>query len=255
MATRASLCLLASLIVTTSACINAKGEGQVAFLRAGLDSEFPEPVPAVESGHPMPSPVARAETVPASVPIGVESVASEPAASPPVASEDADGARPTIRVVGPPKGARAAGQQDRIEMTVPGPEEASQKTAKGDRSAKDEFARAASLVQGRDYDRAIEALGTFVIRWPDDPAVEAAMYWRGEAYAAKGELLSAIDAFEAALARFPDGPKAPDSLLALAACSDKLGNHGRSQAYLERLARDFPKSDAARRAPHVPKPS
>ena len=97
--------------------------------------------------------------------------------------------------------------------------------------------------------QALEAFAAFLVKWPDHPNADNAMYWRGESYYAKGEYARAAEEFEGATLRFPLGNKVPDCLLKLGLCQRKLGNEEKAKAYFERLAREFPRSEAARRLP------
>ena len=99
------------------------------------------------------------------------------------------------------------------------------------------------------WSRALEALAGFMVRWPDHPYVENALYWRGEVYFARGEHLRAAEQFEAVLARFGGGNKAPDALLKIGMCHDRLGSADRAKEYWERLRRDYPRSDAVMKIP------
>jgi tol-pal system protein YbgF len=154
----------------------------------------------------------------------------------PVAGDEApDTSRePVVRVVGGGK---------HVELTVV------TDTAPPASEAQREYDRALAFVNGHDYDHGIEALGAFLARYPDDGHAEAALYWKAECYLAKGEFGEAADEFEATLARFPKGSKTADCLFALGSCADRLGNREKSKAYYERLTREYPKSDAARRLP------
>ncbi len=75
------------------------------------------------------------------------------------------------------------------------------------------------------------------------------MYWRGEAYFAQGDYVRAVEQFDGVIARFPLGGKTPDALLKLGICQQKLGNPQKAQTYFEKLGREWPRSDAARRIP------
>ena len=70
--------------------------------------------------------------------------------------------------------------------------------------------------------------------------------------AAKAELARAwrrSEHYEAVVARFPQGAKAPDALLRLAMIQKKRGANDKARELINRLQSDFPQSDAARRAP------
>ncbi len=120
-----------------------------------------------------------------------------------------------------------------------------------DPDAKKAYDAAIGLVNGRQYDRAQEALSAFLLRWPDHPYAENALYWRGESYYARGEYLRAAEQFESVLTRAGSGNKAPDALLKIGMCHDRLGATERAKEYWERLRRDYPRSDAAKRIPAV----
>jgi tol-pal system protein YbgF len=121
-----------------------------------------------------------------------------------------------------------------------------------DPEAKRTYERGLAQVQGKQPDKGLETLAGFLVKWPDHPYAENAMYWRGEAYYAKGDYAKAAEQFEAVLSRFGGGSKAPDALLKLGMCQDKLGAAARAQEYWDRLKNEYPKSDAARHVPAAP---
>lgn len=163
-------------------------------------------------------------------------------------------ARPEIRLYGSggPPGRSLRGKTAR-EMRVEPADEA--RTDDGSRpsimdpEAKRIYESALSLVNSKQYERALESFSVFVARWPDHPYVENALYWRGEAYFARGEFLRAAEQFEAVLARFGGGRKGPDALLKIGMCHDRLGAPERAKQAWDRLRRDFPRSDAATKIP------
>lgn len=123
-----------------------------------------------------------------------------------------------------------------------------------DPDAKRAYEAALAKVQGKQYERGLEGLNAFLVRWPDHPYAENAMYWRGEAYFAQGEYLRAAEQFEAVLARFTAGHKSPDALLKLGMCHDRLGATSRAREYWDRLKNEYPRSDAAKRIPALGSP-
>jgi tol-pal system protein YbgF len=108
---------------------------------------------------------------------------------------------------------------------------------------------ALGLVNSHQYDRALDAFAAFLVRFPDHPNADNAMYWRGESYYAKGEYARAAEELEGAILRFPLGNKVPDCLLKLGICQQKLGSQEKARSYFDRLTHDFPRSEAARRIP------
>lgn len=197
-------------------------------------------------------------------------VAAKPAAPSPVRTVqigDADepresddpndpNARPEIRLQGQPgaaarpvrgktvtRGSREARVEPSDDLKVDSP-----RPSALDPEAKKSYEAALGLVNSKQYDRALEALAAFLVRWPDHPYAENAMYWRGECYFARGEYLRAAEQFEAVLARF-NGNKAPDALLKIGICHDRLGSSDRAKEYWDRLRRDYSRSDAVKKIP------
>src|SRR5260221_11371122 len=104
-----------------------------------------------------------------------------------------------------------------------------------------------SLVNGRQFDKALDSLAAFLVRWPDHPYANNAMFWRGECYFAKGDYRRASEQFEGVIARFPAGSKVPDALLKLGMSQQKLGDPVKAKESFERLTELFPQSEAAKR--------
>jgi tol-pal system protein YbgF len=157
--------------------------------------------------------------------------------------------RPKIRVFGSPRASgRNRGGDDQVEQVSSDDSTGSAL----DPEAKRAYDAALSLVNARQYGPGLEALTAFLVKWPDHPYVDHAMYWRGECYFAQGDFAHALEQFEGVLARFPAGMKAPDALLKLGMCHQKLGHSAQARASFDRLVQDYPQSDAARHAPAPP---
>jgi tol-pal system protein YbgF len=178
---------------------------------------------------------------------------------------DAPTARPEIRLEGnhvatPRSGSRSRARRSDDDALRPaasgasgasGPSGGSADASRPsvlDPEAKRAYEDAHALVDAKRYDRALEALTAFLTRYPDHPYAENATYWKGECYFAKGDYLRAAEQFEAVLTHY-SGNKAPDALLKMGMAHDRLGAPDRARAYWERLRRDYPRSDAARRIP------
>lgn len=172
--------------------------------------------------------------------------------------------RPVIKVHGA-GGKRGRGGSDVVEQTLPdegatapatqpsGPQSTARPSAL-DPEARRAYDQALSLVNARNYAGALDAFATFLVRWPDHPYADNATYWRGECYFAQGEFARAAEQFEGTIARFPLGNKVPDAWLKLGMCQQKLGNATKARAAFDRLEREYPKSDAARRIPRTENP-
>jgi tol-pal system protein YbgF len=157
--------------------------------------------------------------------------------------------RPTIRVLGTPRAGRGAWRDDQTQVADDG--SGSPRSSALDPQAKPAYDAAFALVRARQYDQALDALASFLVKWPDHPYADNAMYWRGECYFAKGDYLHAAEQFEGTVSRFPAGAKAPDALLKLGISHQKLGNPVKAKECFDRLAQSYPQSDAARHIPVV----
>jgi tol-pal system protein YbgF len=112
--------------------------------------------------------------------------------------------------------------------------------------AKRDYDSALAQVKGKQYDPAIATLSAFLVRYPDHPNANNAMYWRGECFYAKGDYTRAAEEFEGLVARFPLGLKVPDALLKLGMSQQKLGQNDRADRTFAQLRERYPKSPAAR---------
>jgi len=218
--------------------------------RDRADELAPEPVvadpgaPAVPPGGPVP--------VPVTLGVGEEQEWED--------APDADdpSPRPAIRVFGAARpGGRWRGD-DRVEESSP-PDEGATSPASPpsalDPEAKRAYDAALSLVTARQYDKALDSLAAFLLKWPDHPYADNAMYWRGECYFARGDYVHASEQFEGVISRFPAGNKAPDALLKLGICRQKLGDPNGAREMFVRLTQLYPRSEAARRIPTVTVPA
>jgi tol-pal system protein YbgF len=147
--------------------------------------------------------------------------------------------RPIVQETGAPsaKRARSGSRSDGAISGALSPE------------AKRGYEAALVLVRSKQYDKALDALTTFLVRYPDHPYVENATYWRGECFYAKGEYARAAEQFEGVMARFPYGNKAPDALLKLGLCQQRLGSQEQAQKTFGELRDRYPKSEAVRQIP------
>lgn len=208
---------------------------------AAADERSPRsPAPAARAAAPAPARV---------VQLG------EPSDADPADPNDPS-ARPDIRVTGSPGAATSrprsskTGGRARIEESDPqGLRGDAPRASALDPDAKKAYETALAQVQAKQLDRGLEGLNAFLVRWPDHPYAENALYWRGEAYFAQGEYLRAAEQFDAVLARFGSGSKGPDALLKLGMCHDRLGASQRAREYWDRLKNEYPRSDAAKRIP------
>jgi tol-pal system protein YbgF len=159
--------------------------------------------------------------------------------------------RPTIRVVGSGRASRA----DAESVTDTAPPDAPAKPSALDPNAKHDYEAALSLVQSKQYDAALDALAAFLVKYPDHPYADNALFWRGECYYARGDYLHAAEQFEGVVTRFSAGNKAPDAMLKFGLSRMKLGDPVKAKEIFDRLAQTYPQSDAAHRIPTVRVPA
>ncbi len=164
--------------------------------------------------------------------------------------------RPSIRVFGSARGTgRNAHMEDQVEESAPDDRGNAPAPNSLAPEAKKTYDAAMSLVNAKRYDQALDALAAFLVKWPDHPYADNAMYWRGECYFARGDFAKAADQFEGVTKRFPTGDKVPDALLGLCMSEDKLGQAARAKDCFDRLAQQYPDSDAAHHVPSLRAPS
>lgn len=159
--------------------------------------------------------------------------------------------RPTIRIIGSPHPGRNGWREDQVDSSNVDDGTQPPRQSALDPAAKPAYEAALALVGARQYDRALDALAAFLVKYPDHPYADNAMYWRGECYFAKGDYLHAAEQFEGTVTRFPAGNKAPDALLKLGMSHQKLGNPVKAKECFDRLAQTYPQSEAVRHIPPV----
>ncbi len=162
--------------------------------------------------------------------------------------------RPTIRLSGTTRGSgrNAWRSDDGNDQAASDPLMASPPHAHPlDPEAKRAYDAAYSLVSARRFEEALDALAAFLVKWPDHPYANNAMYWRGECYFARADYQRAAEQFDGVLRRYPAGNKAPDALLKLGMSQQKLGNATKAKESFERLVQQFPGTVAARHIPSL----
>jgi len=112
--------------------------------------------------------------------------------------------------------------------------------------ARRDYDAALALVKAKQHEKAIDGLSAFLVRYPDHPYANNAMYWRGECFYAKGDYARAAQEFEGLIARFPVGTKVPDAMLKLGMTQNKLGQNDRAEKTFAQLRERYPNSQAAR---------
>lgn len=110
------------------------------------------------------------------------------------------------------------------------------------------YQQAYHFVQNKDYNGATLAFKSLIKSFPEGKYTPNAHYWLGEIYMTKGDLQLAYDAFDSVFKKYPDHPKAADSLLKLGYVEYAKGQWKRSQALLMQVKSQFPGSTSAQLA-------
>lgn len=249
--------VLLAAVLWVGGCARSAEEAQLDEMREALthvdDPSFGEKLTAHELGEIMkqqrPPQQGMARSQRTLRMDGSEEEVGQPAEVAGFEATDDPNPRPLLRVHGAPHSGEV------IEQTMPD-ENATQARPPQtpppsalDPEARKAYDAALALINSKQYTQALDAFAGFLLKYPDHPFASNAMFWRGEAYFAQGDYVRAAEQFDGVVARFPLGNKTPDALLKLGICQQKLQNPQKAQAYFDRLQRDWPRSDAARRIP------
>jgi tol-pal system protein YbgF len=110
------------------------------------------------------------------------------------------------------------------------------------------YKHASAALGRREHRTAVAGFRDFVDRFPDHDYADNAQYWLGEAFYDQADYQTALVEFRTVLKRFPAGNKAPDALLKIGFCLDKLGDTGAAGDALGQVVEIYPRTDAARLA-------
>ena len=110
------------------------------------------------------------------------------------------------------------------------------------------YAAALEQYQKREYGQAVLDFLDFIAKYPKHPLANNAQYWIGEAYYVQRDYRQATLEFRRVLDADPRGTKVPDALLKEGLCSLNLHQPGRAYELWRRILREYPDSEAARKA-------
>lgn len=100
------------------------------------------------------------------------------------------------------------------------------------------------LMEG-DYAAAQTALLQYLEFNPDAPDVGEMQYWLGESYFVRGGFADAADAYIASMRKAPQGGKAPDAMVRLAASLRELGKTAEACQVLGSFSSQYPNAGAS----------
>ncbi|MFQ6558553.1 tol-pal system protein YbgF [Pseudomonas sp. Lb2C1-1] len=104
------------------------------------------------------------------------------------------------------------------------------------------------LIKAKDFDKASQAFGAFLRKYPNSQYSGNAQYWLGEVNLAKGDLQGAGQAFAKVSQLYPKHAKVPDSLYKLADVERRLGHTDKVKGILQQVVAQYPGTSAAQLA-------
>lgn len=155
---------------------------------------------------------------------GVVAGAGAGASAPRAPAQSAPDEPSTPRGAAPPAGAPTSSQTATLPPKTP----------------REQYARAFSLLEKRNYQEAGDGFSEFLKANPNDPLADNARYWLGETYYARGEYARSAEIFLENYEKNKTGPKAPDTLLKLGLSLSGLDKKKEACASFRELNRAFP---------------
>lgn len=159
-----------------------------------------------------------------------------PAQVPQTAVAGAGAPTPLLSGAGTP----APGAPPRILGTIPAGAVPAAPPAAAPSSPQQQYEAALELYHQGNYPGAEKGFRAFVAQYPKDPLASNAAFWMGEGYFIRGKYQEAVGTFADALQKYPNGAKAPDTLLDLGKSLDKLGRGADACAVLGQIGAKFP---------------
>jgi len=117
-----------------------------------------------------------------------------------------------------------------------------------DPQEKQQFDDALGLLKGGEFDKAAQALGQFLRRFPASGYADSSRLWLANALYGKRDYKEAIAAYRAFVAAAPKHPKAPDALLAAANSQLESKDRAGARRTLDELVKTYPQSETAKAA-------
>lgn len=107
-----------------------------------------------------------------------------------------------------------------------------------------EYEAALDLFKANKFKEAAAAFAAFVAAHPEAQLTASAQFWLGNAWLAQRDCKKAAEAHGLLVSKWPNSPKAPDALLAVANCQQEMGNAGAARKTLEAMVAQYPDAPA-----------
>jgi tol-pal system protein YbgF len=110
------------------------------------------------------------------------------------------------------------------------------------------YRKAYEFLMKGDYGQSAPLFLSIIARFPEHELADNAQYWLGEIDYVQQKYRQALEGFRTVLERWPRGNKVPDAMLKMAYCHAELGEQAKARETLERVMKDYPWSDPAKKA-------
>lgn len=108
-----------------------------------------------------------------------------------------------------------------------------------------DYEAALNLFKANKIKEAAVAFDAFTKAHPDSTLAPNAQYWLGNAHYSLRDCKKAVDAHRIVVGKWPQHPKAPDSLINIATCQQELGDAKGAKLTFETVLSKYPDSSAA----------
>ncbi len=108
-----------------------------------------------------------------------------------------------------------------------------------------DFEQAVAIMRQAEFAAAAMAFGNFMRRYPESGYTPMALYWQGNAHYAVRAYKEALDVHGKLVERFPNHPRKPEAMLAMANSQAELKDNRAARRTLEQLIAAHPQSEAA----------
>jgi tol-pal system protein YbgF len=137
------------------------------------------------------------------------------------------------------------GVDDRIRKIEPQKVTIEDKEVLVDPEEKRQYDDALASFRRGEFDRASSGFGALLRRFPATGYRDSALFWMGNAQYGRREYKDAIVSFRSLVAASPQGPRAPEAMLAIANCQAELKDVKGARKTIDDLLKTYPKSEAA----------
>jgi len=110
------------------------------------------------------------------------------------------------------------------------------------------YLAAYELVKSKQYDNALNAMQTFIRKYPQGGYSANAQYWLGELYMVKRDYPNAIAHFDVVLKQFPSSSKSAASMLKAGYAHAATGNNDEAKRRLQQVVKTYPDTPTAQLA-------